>query len=69
MLISGQKYAQVKDRVAEFHKMYPNGSIQKDRVLEDGILTITARVYPDINKSGRLFNRSKRKYISNKNKL
>ena len=45
MLISGNKYAQVKDRVAEFHKMYEHGIIETEYEIKDGFVIFNANVF------------------------
>ena len=62
MLISGKKYAQVKDRVAEFHKMYPTGSIKTTYEVIDGLVVFRADVWKvdaqDFTKEGTPVNSS-----------
>lgn len=54
--IKGKNYVQVNERIKEFHKLYPNGKIYT-RIIsnEDGVVTMKATVWPDIDKKDRNF--------------
>ena len=45
MQISGNKYAQVKDRVAAFHKMYKAGIIGTSYEIMDGMVAFEANIW------------------------
>ena len=54
--IHGKDYVLVNERVQEFHKLYPNGSIRTDLVeFGDERFIIKAEVCPDINDRMRIF--------------
>lgn len=51
----GKEYVMVKDRVAEFHNLYPKGSIVTDLMSSDGdVVVFKATVYPE-GPGGRFF--------------
>lgn len=54
--IKGKEYVMVKDRVAEFNRLYPNGSITTRLVAyKDNVIIIRACVIPDTDKPERKF--------------
>ena len=54
--IHGKDYVLVNERVQEFHKLYPNGSIRTDLVeFSDERFIIKAEVCPDVNDRMRIF--------------
>ena len=54
--IHGKDYVEVWERVKEFHKKYPNGSIQFELIsFKDDIVIGKAHVYPDIENTIRKF--------------
>ena len=54
--IKGKSYIQVNERIKEFHRLYPNGSIvTKFHSLADGIAIMRAIVTPDIATPDREF--------------
>ena len=54
--IHGKNYVTVDERVEEFHKRFPNGSIQTELIRFEGGIAITkTHVYPDIENSTRKF--------------
>lgn len=54
--IRGKNYIEVKDRVVEFNKDYPNGSITSEIVQQDDkLITMRATVTPDCDKPERKF--------------
>ena len=54
--IHGKDYVTVDERVEEFHKRYPNGSIQTELVEFDGKRVITkTTAIPDVEKPERIF--------------
>lgn len=54
--IKGKQYVMVKDRVAEFNRLYPNGSITTKLVAyKDNVIIIRACVIPDTDKPERKF--------------
>ena len=54
--IHGKNYVTVDERVEEFHKRFPNGSIQTELIKFEGGIAITkTHVYPDIENSTRKF--------------
>jgi hypothetical protein len=54
--IQGKDYVTVNERVKEFHKLYPNGSIST-RILSgnEGSVTMEAKVIPNCAEQGRFF--------------
>ena len=56
MNIRGKEYIEVKDRVLEFNKNYPNGAIRTEIVSQtDDLITMIAIVTPDTDKPTRIF--------------
>ena len=56
MQIRGKEYIEVKDRVIEFNKTYPNGSITTEIVQQDEkIITMRAIATPDLKNPERKF--------------
>ena len=54
--IHGKDYVLVNERVQEFHKLYPNGSIRTDLVeFSDERFIVKAEVCPDVNDRMRIF--------------
>jgi len=54
--IHGKEYVTVAERVNEFHKKYPNGSIQTELVrFEGGVVITKTHVYPDVENTTRKF--------------
>ena len=54
--IHGKDYVTVAERVNEFHKKHPNGSIQTELVkFGDGIVVTKTNVYPDVSDTIRKF--------------
>ncbi len=54
--IHGKEYITVAERVDEFHKKHPNGSIQTELVkFGDGIVITKTHVYPDVSDTIRKF--------------
>ena len=54
--IHGKDYVLVNERVQEFHKLYPNGSIRTDLIeFSDERFIIKAEVCPDVNDRMRIF--------------
>ena len=56
ILLQGKSYIQVSERVLEFNKLYPNGSIQTEPTFKDNTVYFKAVIYPDTTKSERFFN-------------
>ena len=55
--IQGNSYVKVDERIEEFHKLYPNGSIitSLQTTNEQNCYIIKASVYPDIDNLNRVF--------------
>jgi len=54
--IHGKEYVTVNERVQEFHKLYPNGSIRTDLVeFSDERFIVKAIVVPDVASPDRIF--------------
>ena len=54
--IHGKDYVLVNERVQEFHKLYPNGSIRTDLIeFSDERFIIKAEVCPDVSDRMRIF--------------
>ena len=53
--IHGKPYVMVKDRVDEFHKKYPNGSIRTELIEMTERFIVKATVIPDIDNPERCF--------------
>jgi hypothetical protein len=53
--IHGKDYVLVNERVQEFHKLYPNGSIRTDLVEFGDRFIVKAEVCPDVNDRMRIF--------------
>ena len=53
--IHGKPYVMVKDRVDEFHKKYPNGSIRTELIEMTERFIVKATVIPDIDNPERYF--------------
>ena len=56
IVLQGKSYIQVSERVLEFNKLYPNGSIQTEPTFKDNTVYFKAVIYPDTTKSERFFN-------------
>jgi hypothetical protein len=54
--LQGKDYVQVNERVAEFNRLYPNGSIISDPTFKENTVYFRATIYPDIAKPERCFN-------------
>jgi hypothetical protein len=54
--IKGKPYVLTQYRLLEFHRLYPNGSIQTDIVTDsnDSVVMVT-KVYPDVKEPNRVF--------------
>ena len=54
--IKGKPYVLTQHRLLEFHRLYPNGSIQTDIVTDsnDSVVMVT-KVYPDVKEPNRVF--------------
>lgn len=56
MKIHGKEYVEVKDRVLEFHKRFPNGFITTEILKNEGnFVLIRASVFPDAATLSRVF--------------
>ena len=53
--IHGKQYVTVDERVVEFHKLYPNGSIRTDLIELTDRFIIKAEVCPDVSNRMRIF--------------
>ena len=53
--IHGKQYITVNERVVEFHKLYPNGSIRTDLIEFTDRFIIKAEVCPDVTDRMRIF--------------
>lgn len=53
--IKGKEYVLVKDRIAHFNELYPNGAIQTIRLVEENREIVKAEVIPDCDKPNRFF--------------
>ena len=53
--IHGKPYVMVKDRVEEFHKEYPNGSIRTELIEMTDRFIIKATIIPDVEEGSRYF--------------
>ena len=53
--IHGKQYVTVDERVKEFHKLYPNGSIRTDLIELTDRFIIKAEVCPDVSNRMRIF--------------
>ena len=53
--IHGKDYVLVNERVQEFHRLYPNGSIRTDLVEFSDRFIVKAEVCPDVNDRMRIF--------------
>ena len=54
--IQGKKYIEVNERVKEFHRLYPNGSIVTSiHGLEGGTVIMKAVITPDVSAPTRIF--------------
>tara|TARA_R110002096_G_C14345857_1_gene702657 strand:+ start:162 stop:791 length:630 start_codon:yes stop_codon:yes gene_type:complete len=54
--IKGKPYVLTQHRLLEFHRLYPNGSIQTDIVTDsnDSVVMVT-KVYPNVKEPNRVF--------------
>jgi len=53
--IHGKDYVLVNERVQEFHRLYPNGSIRTDLVEFTDRFIVKAEICPDVNDRMRIF--------------
>ena len=53
--IKGKPYVMVKDKVSEFHRLYPNGSIRTELIEMTDRFIVKAIVIPDIDQGSRYF--------------
>jgi len=54
--IKGKPYISVNERIKEFHKLYPNGSIAtRIHSLENGVVVMRSIVTPDVSEQQRIF--------------
>ncbi len=53
--IHGKEYTMVDERVAEFHELYPNGSIISSMSQKDDMFIFKSTATPDVDKPERFF--------------